>query len=113
MKRIDSIDKIILEKKKEIENEIISFLKENNVTRFDFYDWEGLPILEFGYRDTYTLSAIVIKDNELIFEGSGQMYEEEYSVIDLNMEYLFEIYDWLIENEEEIVIAIKENSIDD
>lgn len=113
MKRIDSIDKIILEKKKEIENEIISFLEDNNVTRFDFYDWDGLPILELGYRDTYVLSAIVIKDNGLIFEGSGQMYEEEYSVIDLNMGHLFEIYDWLIENEEEIVIAIKENSIDD
>ena len=110
MKKVDSIDKIILEKRKEIENEIISFLEDNNVTRFDFYDWEGLPILEFGYRDTYVLSAIVIDDDKLFFEGNGQMYEEEYSVTDLNIEHLFDVYDWLIENEEEIAIAIKEDS---
>ena len=112
MKKVDSIDKIILEKRKEIENEIISFLEDNNVTRFDFYDWDGLPILEFGYRDTYVLSAIVIKD-KLIFEGNGQMYEAEYSVYDFDIALLFDLYNWLLENEEEIVIAIKENSADD
>lgn len=112
MKKVDSIDKIILEKRKEIENEIISFLENNNVTRFDFYDWEGLPILEFGY-DTYVLSAIVIKENGLIFEGDGQVYEAEYSVYDFDIALLFDLYNWLLENEEEIVIAIKENSADD
>jgi hypothetical protein len=113
MKKVEGIDKIILGKRKEIENEIISFLKDNNVTRFDFYDWEGLPILELGYRDTYALSAIVIKKNKLIFEGNGQMYEEEYSVYDFDITLLFDLYNWLLENEEEIVIAIKENSADD
>lgn len=113
MKKVEGIDKIILGKRKEIENEIISFLNDNNVTRFDFYDWERLPILEFSYRDTYALSAIVIKENKLIFEGNGQMYEEEYSVYDFDITLLFDLYNWLLENEEEIVIAIKENSADD
>ena len=112
MKRIKGIEEFVREKTKEIESEIISFLKENNVTRFDFYDWEALPILEFGYRDTYTLSAIVIENDRLIFEGNGQMYEEEYGVTDLNIEHLFDVYDWLLENEEDIVTAIKENTED-
>jgi hypothetical protein len=41
------------------------------------------------------------------------MYEEEYSVYDLDITLLFDLYNWLLENGEEIVIAIKEHSADD
>lgn len=111
MKKIQGVEEIILAKKNEIESEIISFMKENNASAVSFFDWEDTPVVEYGYKHTYSLLEMYIEDGRLVIEGGWGVNPKRFYVADsiklyvakMDIEILFDMYNWLLENENKIV----------
>lgn len=112
MKKIQDIEEIILAKKNEIESEIISFMKENNARAVSFFDWEDTPVVEYGYKHTYSLLEMYIEDDgRLVIEGGWGVDTKRFYVADstrlyvadMDIDVLFDMYNWLLENENKIV----------
>lgn len=100
-------DVVIL--RKQIENYLISLLKEHNVTSIDCYPIGDTPIIidSTSDIDTYTLDTISMYErsngeNFIKFDCSNSYTNDDVHILDMDIELLVEVYEWVKENEEEL-----------
>lgn len=99
---IKDLIKEIKNTRNEINDKIISMLDKHNTTEIECYECDDCPIVVSGTDDNcMTLDRVELSnDNTIIFGCSGSWDNDYFSVQELDIELLIEIYEWLIENED-------------
>lgn len=95
--------------RKQIEDYLISLLKEHNVTSVDCYPIGDTPIIIdcTSYTDTSTLDTISMYEksngeNFIKFDCSNSDTNDDVHILDIPIELLVDVYEWVKENEEEL-----------
>jgi hypothetical protein len=94
--------------RRQIEDYLISLLKEHDVNYIDCVPIGDTPaVIDCSVdSDTFTLDGIKLylgKDGQYIeFESSNSYTNDYFCIDDIGIERLIEIYDWVKANEEEL-----------
>ena len=90
--------------RKDINNSIISLFEKHNKTKVYCGELCDCPTIFEGITDddTITLDAIENTKYGIIFEGSGCYQNGDKHIDGIDIELLVWIYDWLLDNEEEV-----------
>jgi hypothetical protein len=91
----------------EIKQEIITYfedlMKEFNTNVISCSFSCDCPVVAYATNDTYTLDDICINDNKVIsFNCSGEYNNDRIYPLDMDIELLISIYEWVKDNIEEI-----------
>lgn len=99
---IKDLIKEINNTRNEINNNIISMLNKHNTTEIECYECDDCPIVISGTEDDcMTLDCVVLsKNNTIILGCSGSWNNQHISILELDIEVLIEVYEWLIANED-------------
>lgn len=89
----------------DIFNAIVSLMNKHNTNNV-CCDLSDTPIIIFDSNcsdNIHTLDEIILCDNDNIKFGCSSCYSNSYVYInDLDIELLIEVYEWIVENENEI-----------
>lgn len=106
---IEKFRKDVMILRKQIENYLISLLKEHNVTSIDCYSIGNSPTIIdcTSDTDTYTLDAISMYErsngeNFIKFDCSNSHTNDDVHILDIPIELLVDVYEWVKENEVEL-----------
>jgi hypothetical protein len=102
---INTLKGLITNFRDNIENTLINILKQHNITEIDCCGFSDRPIIVNDI-DTFALDGIElcnVKGNEyILFNGCG-LYETYYIPLkSMDIEYLIAVYEWVLENQEEL-----------
>lgn len=108
-KAITKFSKDVVILRKQIEDYLISLLKKHNVTSIDCYPIGDTPIIIdcTSDTDTYTLDTISMYErsngeNFIKFDCSNTHTNDDVHILDIPIELLVSVYEWVKENEEEL-----------
>lgn len=107
---IENFRKDVAILRKQIENYLISLLVTHDTNSVDCYDCEGCPVIingvSFDDDSTFTLDRINLylgKDGDYIeFDCSNSYSNDSVALLDMDIELLIDVYEWVKENEEEL-----------
>lgn len=101
---IEKFRKDVMILRKQIENYLISLLKEHNVTSIDCYPIGDCPIIIYNSNcdECYTLDCINLNKDRITFDCSNSYSNDSVALLDMDIELLIDVYEWVKENEEEL-----------
>lgn len=102
---IDALKEHIANVRDNIESTLLDMLKSRNITEVDCGGFNSTPVISSD-TDTITLDVIElcnVNGNEyILFNGCGE-YENYYIPLkSMDIEYLIAVYEWVLENQEEL-----------
>jgi hypothetical protein len=102
---INTLKEQIANVRDNIESTLLAMLRYRNITEVDCGGFNSTPVIA-NDADTITLDAIElcnVNGNEyILFNGCGE-YENYYIPLkSMDIEYLIAVYEWVLENQEEL-----------
>ncbi len=103
---LNTLKKQISDARENIESTLIKMMNDNNVENIDCTEYSYTPTIE-NDMDTFTLSEIQLchtkgGDNYILCVGSSE-YDTVYIIAkSMDIEYLIEVYEWVLENQVEL-----------
>lgn len=103
---IDALKEHIANVRDNIESTLIDMLKHRNITEVDCGGFNSTPVIS-NDTDTFTLNEIQLcrtmnGDEYILFEGSGDYDNIYITAKSMDIEYLIAVYEWVLENQEEL-----------
>ena len=103
---IDALKEHIANVRDNIESTLIKMMKDRNVENIDCGGYSSTPVISNDV-DTYTLNEIQLcytksGDEYILCEGSSEYYSIYIAAKSMDIEYLIGIYEWVLENQEEL-----------
>ena len=103
---IDALKEHIVNVRENIESTLIKMMKDRNVEDIDCGGYSFTPVISNDV-DTYTLNEIQLcytksGDEYILCEGSSEDYSIYIAAKSMDIEYLIEVYEWVMENQDEL-----------
>ena len=103
---IDALKEHIANVRDNIESTLIKMMKDRNVEDIDCGGYSSTPVISNDV-DTFTLNEIQLcrtkgGDEYILFEGSGDYDNIHITAKSMDIEYLIAVYEWVLENQEEL-----------
>jgi hypothetical protein len=103
---IDTLKEQIANVRENIESTLLTMMKDRNVDDIDCEGYSSTPVISNDV-DTFTLNEIqlcrtVNGDEYILFEGSSDYDNIYITAKSMDIEYLIGIYEWVLENQEEL-----------
>ena len=103
---IDALKEHIANVRENIESTLIDMMRHHNVDDIDCGEYCSTPVISNDV-DTFTLNEIQLcrtmnGDEYILFEGSGDYDNIYITAKSMDIEYLIAVYEWVIENQEEL-----------
>ncbi len=103
---IDVLKEHIANVRDNIERTLIKMMKDRNVEDIDCGGYSSTPVISNDV-DTFTLNEIQLcrtngGDEYILCEGSGDYDNIYITAKSMDIEYLIAVYEWVIENQEEL-----------
>ena len=104
---IDSLKEHIANVRENIESTLIKMMKDRNMETIQCDGFSNTPVISNDV-DTFTLNEIQLcrtanGDEYILFEGSGDYDNIYITAKSMDIEYLIGIYEWVMENQEELL----------
>lgn len=87
-----------------INQNLISLLKKYNTKQVDCVEIGDCPIIIYNSNceNSYTLDCINLNKDKITFDCSSSYSNESVALLDMDVELLIDVYEWVKENEEEL-----------
>lgn len=103
---INTLKEQIANVRDNIESTLLAMMRHHNVDDIDCGGYSNTPVISNDV-DTFTLNEIQLcrtksGDEYILFEGSGDYDNIYITAKSMDIEYLIGIYEWVMENQEEL-----------
>jgi hypothetical protein len=103
---INTLKEQITNVRDNIESTLLAMLRHRNITEVDCGGFNSTPVISNDV-DTFTLNEIQLcrtmnGDEYILFEGSGDYDNIYITAKSMDIEYLIAVYEWVLENQEEL-----------
>jgi uncharacterized FAD-dependent dehydrogenase len=103
---INTLKEQIASVRENIESTLLAMMRHHNVEDIDCGGYSSTPLIA-NDADTITLNEIQLcrtkgGDEYILFEGSGDYGNIYITAKSIDIEYLIEVYEWVLENQEEL-----------
>lgn len=103
---IDVLKEHIANVRDNIESTLLAMMRHHNVDDIDCREYCSTPVIS-NDADTFTLNEIQLcrtmnGDEYILFEGSGDYGNIYITAKSMDIEYLIAVYEWVMENQEEL-----------
>ena len=97
MEEVNSMRKVINEN-------LISLLEEYNTKQVDCFEFGDCPVIIYNSicDECYTLDCINLNKDRITFDCSSTYSNDSVALLDMDIELLIEVYEWVKANEEEL-----------
>lgn len=87
-----------------INEKLISLLKKYNTKQVDCVEFGDCPIIIYNSNcdKCYTLDCINLNKDNITFDCSSSYSNDSVALLDMDIELLIDVYEWVKENEEEL-----------
>ena len=114
---IDALKEHIANVRDNIESTLIKMMKERNMEYIDCVGYSNTPVISNNV-DTFTLNEIQLcrtknGDEYILCEGSGDYDNIYITAKSMDIEYLIGIYEWVLENEEDLFKEVEDDEDQD
>lgn len=87
-----------------INESLISLLEKYNTKQVDCFEFGDCPIIIYNSNcdECYTLDCINLNIDRITFDCSNTYSNDSVALLDMDIELLIEVYEWVKANEEEL-----------
>ena len=109
---IDSLKEQIANVRENIESTLIKMMKDHNVEDIDCTGYSWTPVIS-NDTDTFSLDSIQVcctrgGDEYILCDASSEYGNISITAKSMDIEYLIEVYEWVMENQEELFDEVEE-----
>ena len=114
---IDTLKEHIANVRENIESTLIKMMKDRNMEYIDCVGYSNTPVISNNV-DTFTLNEIQLcrtknGDEYILCEGSGDYDNIYITAKSMDIEYLIGVYEWVLENEEDLFKEVEDDEYQD